>query len=88
MKFFAALLSMRDPAKNQEFRSAHVEFLDQMQKEGRIFARGKFPDGSGGLVIYQCESLEDAQKIAESDPYVRHGVRSLELHEWDMKFTG
>jgi uncharacterized protein YciI len=88
MKYFAALLAMRDPAKNQEFRPAHIEFLNRMEEEGKIFARGKFPDGSGGLVVYKCESLEDARKIAESDPYVHNGVRSLELHEWDMKFTG
>jgi uncharacterized protein len=88
MKFFAAFLPMRNPALNQEFRTAHVDFLNEMEKAGKIFARGKFPDGSGGLVVYKCESLEEARQIAESDPYVRNGVRALDLHEWDMKFTG
>jgi len=85
MKYFAAFLTMRDLAKCQDLRPEHMEFLGQMEAEGKIFARGRFSDGAGGLVIYQTESLEQAVKIAESDPYVRSGARSLELHEWEMK---
>jgi uncharacterized protein YciI len=88
MKYFTAFLPMRDPAKNQEMRPAHVEFLAEAEKQGKIFARGKFLDGAGGLVIYKAGALEEARKLAESDPYVASGARSLELHEWDMKYTG
>ncbi len=87
MKYFAAFLPMRDPGKSQGLRPAHVEFLDRKQREGAIFARGRFSDGAGGLVIYRAESLEEARKIAESDPYVKNGARSLELHEWEMKLS-
>ena len=79
---------MSDPAKNQEYRPAHLEFLGKMEEEGKIFARGKFSDGSGGLVIYKAGSVEEARKFAESDPYVKNGARTLELHEWEMKFFG
>ncbi len=85
MRYFAALLPMRDLEKSQELRPAHVAFLDQKSQEGRIFARGRFVDGAGGLIIYKAESLEEAKKTAMSDPYVAQGARSLELHEWDMK---
>jgi uncharacterized protein YciI len=88
MKYFAAFLPVRDLAKNQELRPAHVEFLDQKQREGAIFARGRFSDGAGGLVVYQAGSLDEERKIAESDPYVKGGARSLELHEWEMKLSG
>ena len=67
------------------FQKEHVEFLERTMAEGRIFARGKFPDGSGGLTIFEAESLEDARKLAESDPYVSEGGRRLDLHEWAMK---
>jgi uncharacterized protein YciI len=85
MKFFAAFLPMRDLEKSQELRPAHVQFLDNMELEGKIFARGRFADGAGGLIIYRAESFDVAKKIAESDPYVKSGARSLELHEWEMK---
>ncbi len=88
MKYFAAFLSMKDPAKNQELRPAHLDYLNQRTEEGKIFARGKFVDGAGGLVIYVAPSLEEANRIASNDPYVLHGARSLELHESDMKVAG
>ena len=85
MKYFAALLHMQDPAKSQDLRPQHTEFLERNQNEGRIFARGRFADGTGGLVIYKAETLEEARKLAEGDPYIKSGARSLELHEWDVK---
>ncbi len=75
---------MRDPEKSQSLRSQHLDFLAQRESEGRIFARGRFVDGAGGLVIYKAASLEEAKKIAESDPYLIGGARRLEIHEWEM----
>ena len=87
MKYFAAFLKMNDPSKSQELRPQHLEFLERGVQEGKIFARGRFEDGAGGLVIYKADSLEEARRIAESGPYVTSGARSLELHEWSMKLS-
>jgi uncharacterized protein YciI len=87
MRYFAAFLKMKDPTKSQDLRPQHLEFLRQREQEGEVFARGRFEDGAGGLVIYVSASLEEASRIAESDPYVAGGARSLELHEWDMKLS-
>jgi uncharacterized protein YciI len=85
MKYFAALLMMKDFEKNTKFRQQHIDFLVKNENEGNIFARGRFADSKGGMVIYMAESLEDAAKIAGSDPYVSSGARTLEIYEWDMK---
>jgi uncharacterized protein YciI len=85
MKYFAAFLGMKDLEKNKIHRQQHIDFLTEKEKEGKIFARGKFAEGKGGLVIYIAPSFKDAAKIAESDPYVTSGARTLELFEWDMK---
>ena len=82
MKHFAAILHLADAEKNVTLRPQHLAFLDENQSQGRIFARGPFADGSGGLVIYRAESLEAAAALAQADPYVRLGARRLELHEW------
>jgi uncharacterized protein YciI len=87
MKYFAALLNMKDAEKNATYRPQHIDFLVQKEQEGKIFARGRFVDGAGGLVIYMADSLEEARKIAESDPLVTSGARTLELHEWDAKLA-
>jgi uncharacterized protein len=88
MGYYAAFLKMKDTEKNQALRPAHLEFLVQTEQAGRIFARGKFTDNAGGLVIYLASSYEEALKLAESDPYVVKGARTLELHEWDVKIAG
>ena len=85
MKFYAAILMMKDPEKNKTYRPQHLEFLEEKNKEGKIFARGRFADNSGGMVIYKAESLQEAEALAKADPLVITGARSLELHEWDMK---
>jgi len=85
MKYFAAMLKMKDVEKNKEFRQQHVDFLTENETAGKIFARGKFMGGEGGLVIYIAESREEAVRLAESDPYVASGARFLEVYEWDMK---
>jgi uncharacterized protein YciI len=85
MKYFAALLKMKDVEKNATYRPQHMDFLVQNEKEGKIFARGRFNDNSGGMVVYIESSFEEAEKIAMSDPLVTSGARTLELHEWDMK---
>jgi uncharacterized protein YciI len=84
MAYFAAILHMLDLEKNQEYRPQHLEYLDILDKQGKIYAKGPFVDGAGGLVVYVADSLEAAKQIAEKDPYVVEGVRRLELHEWKI----
>jgi len=85
MKYFCAFLKMKDAEKNEIYRPQHMEFLVEKEKEGKIFARGRFTEGKGGLVVYTADSFEEAKKLAESDPLVLNGARFLELYEWEMK---
>jgi uncharacterized protein YciI len=84
MRYFAAFLRMKDKSKNAAVRPQHIAFLEDQESKGRIFARGRFLDDAGGLVIYQADSLEEASKIVGQDPYVLQGVREPEIHEWEM----
>ncbi|MBG9812796.1 hypothetical protein ABD68_14690 [Bacillus endophyticus] len=84
MKYFAVYLPMLDQKKSQEYRAQHLNYLEQKRQEGKIFANGRFTDGSGGLVIYQANSLEDVEQIVKQDPYIIQGERKSEIHEWEM----
>lgn len=84
MAHYAAILYMLDAEKNQEYRPQHLEYLAQLENEGKVFLKGPFLDGVGGLVIYKADSLQEAQEMAKKDPYVALGVRRLELHEWKI----
>ncbi|NEU31845.1 hypothetical protein GN156_13820 [bacterium LRH843] len=84
MKQFAVLLPMKDAEKSQTYRPAHLDFLQKMRAEKKVLMNGRFVDGAGGLVIYQAASLEEATSYAKEDPFIIHGARELEIHEWDM----
>ncbi|WP_042222232.1 YciI family protein [Oceanobacillus manasiensis] len=88
MNYYAALLPMKDEEKSKIHRPDHLTYLEDMEKEGKVFAKGKFTDGAGGLVIYQAESLEEAEKLVKADPYVVNGARDYEVHEWTMMLVG
>ncbi|WP_257346736.1 YciI family protein [Pseudalkalibacillus decolorationis] len=82
MAYYAALLHMVDPEKNKETLPFHIEYLDALDNQGKIFARGPFLDGSGGLVVYIADTFEEARFLAEKDPHVFERSRRLELKEW------
>lgn len=84
MAYYAAILYMEKPELNQEYRQAHLDYLAALVEQEKVHLKGPFTDGAGGMVVYKAESLEEAQKIAEEDPYVKEGVRRLELHEWGI----
>lgn len=83
MAYYAALLHMVDPEKNKEVRPLHLEYLAELEKENKVFAKGPFVDGSGGLVVYEADTYEEALELAQNDPAVTYGVRRLELKEWN-----
>lgn len=88
MKYYASIQFVIDASRAEPHKQAHFDFLQQGVAEGRIFAWGKFPDGSYGLTVFMAETLEEARGYAEADPYIMHGVRRADVHEWSMKMKG
>ncbi|UFJ40902.1 YciI family protein [Brevibacillus humidisoli] len=82
MAYYAAILHMLDPEKNKEVLPRHIAYLDKLDQQGKVFGRGPFADGSGGLVIYIADTYEEAWQMANHDPHVVEKVRRLELKEW------
>ncbi|MFF2447451.1 YciI family protein [Neobacillus sp. NPDC058068] len=84
MAYFAAILHMIDTEKNKEVLPRHIQYLDELDVQGKIFARGPFLDESGGLVVYVADSFEEAHALAVKDPHVVEGSRKLELKQWKI----
>jgi uncharacterized protein YciI len=65
-------------------RPAHLERLQQLQHEGRMFLAGPFPaidsvdpgpaGYSGSLIVAEFESLEQAKAWANADPFSLNDV--------------
>lgn len=70
--------------KRQQARPAHLERLQQLKNEGRLFVAGPHPaidslepgetGFSGSLVIAEFDSLAAARQWAAADPYMDAGV--------------
>ena len=56
-------------------------YLASLQRSGEILISGPMADGSFGLVIYDVQSLKEAEHIVENQPLVRAGLLSVELRE-------
>lgn len=70
--------------KRMSVRPAHVERLNALKDAGRLVLAGPHPaidsedpgaaGFTGSLIVAEFDSLDDAQKWADSDPYIAAGV--------------
>jgi hypothetical protein len=71
------------PEEFAKLQNSHVGYLEDLKSKGKLFAAGPFTDFSGGLIIYQAESLEEAKALANNDPFVKGKVFvDYTIHEW------
>ena len=71
-------------ALRKKSRPAHIERLEQLRESGRLLIAGPHPKidtedpgeagFSGSLIVAEFDSLNEAQKWADSDPYLASGV--------------
>jgi uncharacterized protein YciI len=57
------------------------KYLSALQRSGEIMIIGPLADGTAGLVVYDVQSLKEAEELVERQPMVRAGLLSVELHE-------
>ncbi len=81
----------KDGPRGQELRkihrNAHLAGLRKLQEAGKLPLAGPFTDGSGSLVVFDADNIEEARKIADADPYVVHGIfESYELKPFNRVF--
>ena len=72
------------PALSQQIQLAHLWNIRRMLDSGRLVAAGPFV-GNGevrGVFVFATESMEEARAWAESDPAVKAGLMTVELHPW------
>lgn len=70
--------------KRMAARAEHLARLQELKQEGRLLVAGPLPaidsddpgpaGYTGSLIIAEFASLEQAQRWAQGDPYVRTGV--------------
>ena len=68
-------------ARRKIHRAAHLAGLEPLHRAGKVVLAGPFTDQAGSLIIIEADSLEDAKRIAQEDPYTIHGIfERVEVH--------
>ena len=88
MILYAAIMKTIDAKKDEEILKEHISYLEKYIDNGKIYAKGPFLDHSGGLVIYNVDSIEEAKKIIDNDPAIVNKSRTYELKGWRSSLGG
>ena len=83
---YVAILKTIDPVKDAEILEEHIEYLNKHIANGNIFVKGPFTDKSGGIVVFDVETMEEAKELMDNDPIVIHNTRTYELKQWKSSF--
>lgn len=63
---------------------AHVAYLRELEREGRLVLAGPLADRGEGLIVVRSESEDEARAIAARDPFVSAGARVPEVWTWEI----
>lgn len=91
---YVALRTPVDTARMPSLLEAHLRWAIVCEQRGELFASGPFvadgaaPGSLGGMSIVRADSLEEAQRILEADPFVREGVIALDIRRWVLMEGG
>ncbi|MFN4259903.1 MAG: YciI family protein [Gemmataceae bacterium] len=84
MKFAAIIEYIQDRDKIQSIRPTHRQYLASLKDKGQLVASGPFTDDSGALIIYEANSIEEAEAILKGDPFCQHGIfMSWKIRPWN-----
>jgi uncharacterized protein YciI len=71
----------------EQLTELHHQFIDDLDAKGVLVGAGPFLDDTGnrfgtGMIIFRAATRAEAEKIANSEPYIAHGTRRLRLVPW------
>lgn len=90
MKPYVMAFLKKGPNRNQDsataagLQKAHMDNINRMAKEGKLVVAGPFMDNGDirGIYIFDVKSIEEAKILTETDPAVKAGRLTMELHLW------
>ena len=71
------------PAEIQAIRVEHLRYMKELSETGVMWEGGPFADFTGGINIFAVDSLEEARKAQENEPYYINGLfYDAKYSEW------
>jgi len=65
-------------------QAAHLKNIKHLADQGKLVVAGPFMDETEleGIFVFNVQTLEEAQALANTDPAVKAGILIMELHPW------
>lgn len=62
----------------------HMKNMIALESQGKLVLAGPFTDRTEweGIFVFNCTTVEEAQKLVDTDPGVQSGIFTAELHTW------
>lgn len=70
-------------------RDDHVAYLNKLKDAGSLIAAGPYEDLTGGTILYQADTQEEAEALVAGDPYTQADVtKDRYLRAWKVTVGG
>ncbi len=60
----------------------HTRYMKGLEDEGKVVIAGGFMDGTGGMDILECDTLEEALEISKNDPLAKANLVRQDIKAW------
>lgn len=77
--------NITDKAKRDSLFAGHMSNIGKMADEGKLAIAGPFMKNDRqyrGIYIFNVSTIEEAEKLTQSDPAIKAGIFVVELTEW------
>lgn len=73
-----------DTAVTNKLQAGHMNNIKRLAAEGKILVAGPFGDDGNwrGIFIFDCDTQEEVEQMLSTDPMIKAGRLSHELHLW------
>lgn len=77
-------LKVDDQAKRDELMKGHFAMINRLAAERKLVVAGPFSQGGElrGLYLFDVATIEEAQKLTETDPSIKEGYFEVEFVKW------
>jgi uncharacterized protein len=73
------------PEQTQQSHAAHMDWLLEQHRAGRVLFSGPTSDRSYGIYVLRAASKAEAEVLAAQDPQHVDGKREMTVFEWQVQ---
>ncbi len=60
----------------------HTRYMKGLEEQGKVIMAGGFIDGTGGMDIIECDTLDEAVEISKNDPLAKANLVRQDIKAW------